>query len=435
MKNYLLEHVFVVKRNELKKFLVIFLIGNLSIFNFIMLRLLKDTFIISNLGANSIPTVKLFYVLPTSIFFMFLYTKLANYFNGRSLFIIFVSFFGGAFLLYTLFFINFKDSITYYVFYTLAESWGTVTLGTAMWAYFNDICTIGQAKRFYVLVSGVQIGSIIASIVAESFVSIFGSKYYSTASLYSIIVACFLIVVLMNLFKDTLKRDVDSEEKIDEPIEERRSIFRGVQLVFTSRYLFLIFFITLCYNFTMIVVEFIWKSNLGLAYPNEEKLIIFNSRYSFWTTIISAIVSVFFSAGFMNYLGITTALALFPIVFGLSTTFYFFNFITPIGGAIQWVVSKTAKYAFSDPAKQVLFIPCNSEERYKAKSVIDIFGARGGKAIASLFNIIFLSHISDFYKRANISYPIIMFIIILWIIASLIVGMTFNKLERLEKQK
>ncbi len=435
MKNYLLEHVFVVKRNELKKFLILFLIGNLSIFNFIMLRLLKDTFIISNLGAASIPVVKLFYVLPASIFFMFLYTKLANYFDGRSLFIIFVSIFGIAFLLYTLFFINFKDSITYYIFYTLAESWGTVTLGTAMWAYFNDICTISQAKRFYVLVSGVQIGSIVASIVAESFVSIFGSKFYSTAALYSIIGACFLIIILTIIFKDILKKEIEIEEKVNEPLEERRSIFRGIQLVFTSKYLFLIFFITLCYNFTMIVVEFIWKSNLGLAYPNEEKLIIFNSRYSFWTTIISAVVSVFFSAGFINYLGITTALILFPMVFGISTSFYFFNFVTPIGGAVQWVVSKTAKYAFSDPAKQVLFIPCNTEEKYKAKSVIDIFGARGGKAIASLFNMIFLSHIGDFYKRANVSYPIIMFIILLWIMASLVVGMTFNKLEKLEKQK
>ena len=93
MRKYLAENVFIVKREELGKFLPMFLIGSLVIFNFIMLRQLKDALLLTHMGSSAIPRAKIWYVLPSSIFFMFLYNKLSNYMDGRGIFQVFVSLF------------------------------------------------------------------------------------------------------------------------------------------------------------------------------------------------------------------------------------------------------------------------------------------------------------------------------------------------------
>merc|ERR1712154_437612 len=48
------------------------------------------------------------------------------------------------------------------------------------------------------------------------------------------------------------------------------------------------------------------------------------------------------------------------------------------------MVLKANSYALNNPTKEMLYQPTSSAVRYKAKSWIDIFGARGSKASGSL---------------------------------------------------
>jgi ATP:ADP antiporter, AAA family len=45
---------------------------------------------------------------------------------------------------------------------------------------------------------------------------------------------------------------------------------------------------------------------------------------------------------------------------------------------------KACSYALNNPTKEILYQPTNPAVRYKAKSWIDIFGARGSKALGSV---------------------------------------------------
>merc|ERR1712174_74377 len=45
---------------------------------------------------------------------------------------------------------------------------------------------------------------------------------------------------------------------------------------------------------------------------------------------------------------------------------------------------KALTYALNNPTKEILYQPTSSAVRYKAKSWIDIFGARGSKALGSV---------------------------------------------------
>ncbi|HCB64030.1 MAG TPA: hypothetical protein DEP20_01510 [Fusobacteria bacterium] len=428
MRKYLAENVFIVKREELGKFLPMFLIGSLVIFNFIMLRQLKDALLLTHMGSSAIPRAKIWYVLPSSIFFMFLYNKLSNYMDGRGIFQVFVSLFGLAFLTYTLFFFDSKEEVVSYLFYALAESWSTVVFGTCMWAFFNDICTIDEAKRFYVLISGAQIGAIVGSSSASWLVRVFGEHGFVQPAMFSLVLTCSLIIFSLNFFKSSfvnIRRDADVDNRRGK--KDYKGIFKGILLVFRSRYLFLILFITLSYNFTIVVTEYIWKSNVAMEYVSKGDKFVFFGNVSFWTNIVSSILAIFLTGGLMRYVGIVVALVLFPAVFGLSTTVYFFLYMTPVGGAIQWIITKISKYAFADPAKQMLYIPCSAEERYKAKSLVDMVGARGGKALASFFNMAVLAPIVSFSSMAMAAYPYLIVITVLWLISAVEVGRMFIK--------
>jgi AAA family ATP:ADP antiporter len=48
------------------------------------------------------------------------------------------------------------------------------------------------------------------------------------------------------------------------------------------------------------------------------------------------------------------------------------------------ILLKGNSYALNNPTKEILYQPTSSAVRYKAKSWIDIFGARGSKALGSL---------------------------------------------------
>lgn len=485
MKQYLLNNVFVVKKEELKKFIPLFAIGSFIIFNFIMLRQLKGAILTGILGPQALPIAKIYYAFPISLAFMLIYSKLSTYFDGRTVFIIFVTFFMLIFLSYMFLFNNSQYPLAIYLFFSVAESWSTVVFGTCMWAFFNDVCSVDEAKRFYVLVSGAQIGSIVASSSAKWLVDTFGKTGYIKAALVSIVISCLGVLVtvlffgsaLVNIREDSKVRVTNRDYliifrdiffilvtlfialsynlkiilssialaipfSIYYLIQMRgfkgryKGVFEGVSLLFKSNYLILILLITLAYNFTIVVTEFIWENNLKLAYPKgSHDIFIFKSRVTFWTTTISALFAIFFTGGIMRYVGLTAALVLFPTVFGLSTSVYFFLQMTPAGGAFQWITTKIAKYSLADPAKQMLYIPCSPEERYKAKSVIEIFGSRGGKAFASIFNRMFLSGIPDLGSMAYFSYPILIIAVIIWVLSAIAVAEIFKKNSRKMEEK
>eukprot|EP00957_Ditylum_brightwellii_P087464 6657797-Ditylum_brightwellii.AAC.1 len=48
------------------------------------------------------------------------------------------------------------------------------------------------------------------------------------------------------------------------------------------------------------------------------------------------------------------------------------------------MILKASSYALNNPTKEILYQPTSPSVRYKAKSWIDIFGARGSKAMGSV---------------------------------------------------
>src|SRR3990167_8003962 len=92
-----------IHTSELRKFLPLFVMYALICFNYNILRATKDTLVITapSSGAEALPFIKVWAILPTAIFFTFLFTRLVNRFNQEKVFYIMMSIFLGFFLIFT----------------------------------------------------------------------------------------------------------------------------------------------------------------------------------------------------------------------------------------------------------------------------------------------------------------------------------------------
>ena len=163
---------------ELKKLLPMFFMFLCISFNYTILRDTKDTLIVTSSGAEAIPFLKFWGVLPAAILFMLIYAKLSNILSKENLFYVtllpFLVFFGlFAYVLYpnremlhpnasadwiqSFLPVGLNGLIacyrnwTYSLFYILSELWGSAVLSLMFWGFANEISRVHEAKRFYTL--------------------------------------------------------------------------------------------------------------------------------------------------------------------------------------------------------------------------------------------------------------------------------------------
>jgi AAA family ATP:ADP antiporter len=97
--------------------------------------------------------------------------------------------------------------------------------------------------------------------------------------------------------------------------------------------------------------------------------------------LLTIIVQFFATGRLIARFGVGRAAAVLPLVFGLGFLALAFTPMLLVVIAFQ-AIQRTANFALSNPAREVLFTVLEREEKYKAKNVIDIVVFRGADALA-----------------------------------------------------
>src|SRR5471030_298474 len=104
--------------------------------------------------------------------------------------------------------------------------------------------------------------------------------------------------------------------------------------------------------------------------------------------ILTIIVQFFATGRLLARFGVGRAAAALPLVFGLGFLALAFTPMLLVVIAFQ-AIQRTANFALSNPAREVLFTVLEREEKYKAKNVIDIVVFRGSDALSGwLFTVL-----------------------------------------------
>jgi AAA family ATP:ADP antiporter len=444
--------------NEVKKMLPLAIMFFMVLFNYTILRNTKDVLIVTDprSGAETIPFLKTYVLIPGTVVFFALYVRLCAQFSQATIFYIctvfFLVFFGlFAFVMYplkeTLHPNSFCDWIqevlgdrslgpvamirlwTFSLFYLMAELWGSVVLSLLFWSFANQVCSVAEAKKFYPLFG---MFANVALIVSGQFVTYVaelrkampveeGADPWQMSLVY-LITGCLisggcLIASFMYMQNYVVNDPTLVEQSQTKKAKSKSNMSMGESLKFLmkDKYILALGVLVIGYGMAINLIEVTWKSRLKLQYPEANDYAAFMGKYSS-ATGVTTIALMVVGQRFLAWFGWGVTAVCTPVVC-LVTGVCFFSLIvfptmwTPVSeafsvdplmlsvlvGTIQNVGTKATKYGMFDPTKEMAYIPLDAEQKTKGKAAIDVIASRMGKSGGSIIQqvlIVFLGTLS-----------------------------------------
>lgn len=437
--------LFPVHNYELKKFLPMLVMIFCILFNYTILRDTKDTIVVVGAGAEAIPFLKFFGVLPGAIIFMLIYSKLSDTLSREALFYATITPFVVFFALYPTFFYpnsemlklttlgnflranlpqGFSAAIASIegwpssLFYVMSELWGSAAVSLLFWGFANEITKNNESKRFYTLF---LLGGNVALFFSGGFIK-WASELRNNITdgqdpwqvslnyMMSTVVVMALVVIAsyywMNRNVLTDKRFYDPEgPKKTKKKKAKMTMTESFKFLASSKYLACLAVLVIAYGISINLVEVTWKGQLKLQYTTANEYSAFMGGFSQMVGLATILITLF-AGGVIRKFGWSFSALATPLMLG-ATGLAFFAFIlfkdslggiaaivgsTPLMlavlfGAGQNVLSKSTKYSLFDSTKEMAYIPLDQESKVKGKAAIDVVGARLGKSGGSLINM------------------------------------------------
>ena len=483
-----------VHRHEHKKFVPLFFLKFLFTVNFCLLgSATKDTLVVTapGSGAEVIPILKGWIVLPCSILMLLFYTKLSNKLSQEKLFYTVLAGFLGFFLLFGFVLYPLRDALSptglsdwllthvgearsHWVavvrhwmnslFFVAAELWGTMVLVLLFWSFANNINRISEAKRAYTLfvasgnLAPILGGFIVCAICPSDSLVDFGSSIQKITLFSSaVIVLAAGIFWWMQRYVVTDPKlcppDVVAAVKKDKP---KLTLSQSIKYVFSSKYILCIAVLVVSYAFAINMIEVTWKACLKLQFPESNAYQNFMGKVNIIIGMTTPVVAFLAGGNLIRKLGWYRTARLAPILIGVTGLFFlgayiFRDHLTPmtalfgvtplyfivILGLVQNVTSKAMKYSLFDPTKEMAFIPLDAEAKIKGKASVDVVGSRLGKAGSSWSQalLIELFGLGSVLNVSNIILPLVVLIIAGWMISLRSLNKSFVSLTAEAEEK
>ncbi|HSC86645.1 MAG TPA: Npt1/Npt2 family nucleotide transporter [Polyangiaceae bacterium] len=266
------------------------------------------------------------------------------------------------------------------------------------WAFASDLYSRRQGERLFPIVAfGASMGAVAGSQLTSLLVKPLGISQMMLVSAGLLLVALFLsraaerVTARCQLSTAALALRkkagagaavaegagvVAAEAKPDQA--PRKGAFR---LVLQSRYLLLIGVLMLLLNLVNSTGEFVLGSLVKESVPAgvdaKEHISAFYSRYFLWVNLIGAVIQLFVTPRVLRRYGVAGALLVLPTVALLG---YATIALVPFLFVARWgkIAENSLDYSLNNTVRNALFLPLGSEEKYKAKQVVDTLFVRGG---------------------------------------------------------
>ncbi len=477
-----------VSRDELKSFIPMLVIFFLIGFNYNLLRTAKDALVVTApaSGAEAIPFIKVWAILPMALLFTFILTRVSNKVSREKVFYYMMSIFIVFFVVFTLFLYPNRDFLhpnqladriqaylplgchgliavfrnwTLTAFYVMSEMWSTIIMSILAWGFANEVTSVSGAKRFYGLLGiAINLSSIAAGLVAANLskhiynpLIPFGANGWDQSVFFinSIIILSALLTVAC--FKYIHKTGHGYNSPTYKQHHEEAPIKMGMRKNFAylakSKYLVCIAIIVITYNISINLIEVVWKDQIKQLYPNPSDFYAYMGSVMYWMGILAAIVSLFVST-VIKKLSWTKSALISPLIL-LSTGIAFFSFLlfkdtsfasiailfgfTPLSlgvffGSLQNCFARASKYTLFDATKELAFIPLSKESKMKGKAAIDGVGSRLGKSGGSIIHQGLLLTFTSMARSTPYVAIVLSGVIAAWIIAVKSLGKQFHQL-------
>ncbi|MBL3284854.1 NTP/NDP exchange transporter Tlc2 [Rickettsiales endosymbiont of Paramecium tredecaurelia] len=436
--------VWPIRSHELKRFLPMAALMFIILLNQNLVRSIKDTSVVVQLGSEVLSFIKLWGEMPAGFLFVIAYAKLSNVMRAENIFRIVTSLFlfAFAFLCFVVFpnqqffhpdpafvekyvqtlphlrwFVIIAGKWSFALYYILAELWNVVVFILFFWQLANKITSSEEARRFYPFFSFfgqsnlLLSGSVIVYFAGNNhflmpfFCDIYDPTEIVFKSLTMIVIISGICILLLHRFIEVTAIKNLKELPL-KAIEDNQilklTLLESAQVIIRSKCLWLIFVITTSYSLAIGFIEGLWMSKTKQLYTNCQDFITYQGHVLFWTGTCT-LIAAFCGVSLMRLFSWRLVASITPIcIMGAGLTFFvacllqdhlqYFDFLyglQPLAvivfiGGLQNVLGKGVKYSLFDATKEMVYIPLPSEIKTKGKAAVDIVGAKVGKSFSSV---------------------------------------------------
>jgi AAA family ATP:ADP antiporter len=305
------------------------------------------------------------------------------------------------------------------------------------WSFANSNFNLKQAKRSYgMMVATAQLGSILGPTFVNSYGHSLGIPVcymVGATCMLSLQVTMWIYVKMFGVQEDTPKIEEAVVEKQEEKKPKAKAgILEGIHLFMKYNYVKGIFAISCLFMVEVTIVDYTMKvlarerfsdefpcqpfdeageamacwntetnSPVGMSTEALSAFTTFMGLFGQATNMLSFCLSFFGTSAVIRYLGLRSTLLLFPsICLIVIITVRLYPTLDVVFAAMM--ILKANSYALNNPTKEMLYQPTNSNVKYKAKSWIDIFGARGSKALGSVVTNAFSHSAAELVDKGSL---------------------------------
>uniref|UniRef100_A0A7S3NPK7 ADP,ATP carrier protein n=1 Tax=Aureoumbra lagunensis TaxID=44058 RepID=A0A7S3NPK7_9STRA len=377
-----------------------------------LLRSLKDPVISTICGVEYIPKAKMLSVLVVTCL-VFLYNKLIDIFPKHELFYIIGGFYA---ILFTIIAIALDAPPTYstsiyntnaspyrltgWISYCAIESFGSIGV-SLFWAFTNSTYNLEGAKKSYgLMVACAQLGSIAGPTLVN-----LASEPYGVPAVYFCGALC-MIMMVISIWGYTLRfGGKSSSESIPNKNKNKSKagMTEGLILFWKYHYVKGIFALSCLFMVEVTILDYsmkvLAKAKFDQEHPNDPTAATaaFASFMGFFGQAANGLSFCFSLIGtsfVIRRLGLKYTVILFPSLC-LVAIFIVYAYPSLEIVFLMMLVLKGLSYSLNNPCKEILYQPTSSAVKFKAKSWIDVFGARGSKALGSVVTNAFSDSAAD----------------------------------------
>jgi AAA family ATP:ADP antiporter len=359
---------------EHKKLVPMLALFFLISFVYNLLRCMKVTLVVTSegSGAEVIPFLKVWAVLPGAVLLTYIYAKLSNHLNREHVFYSMLGLFLGFFTLFLLVLypnraalelVTFANTLQdilpeglgglisiirhwpLTLFYVLSELWSTAVLSMLFWGFANEVTSVNEAKRFYAIfalaanASGIFSGQSAQLLTLQEYNPYlpFGTVAWEQSLALQLGVVLFLGMVIVLLFRSVNKsiaaqklhqKTMPILQKAKDTVEpetptEKFSLTECFSYLIKSRYMLYITILVVAYNIVFNLADVLWTAEVKLRYPHASDFNAYMNEIASITGIFATLSGLILSGNVIRRYGWTVTAMITPMIWLITSVGFF----------------------------------------------------------------------------------------------------------------
>ncbi len=253
---------------------------------------------------------------------------------------------------------------------------------SVFWSFMADIYSNAQARRLFgFIAAGGTVGALAGPAIAALLVQTIGTRNLLLVS------AVFLSWALLCIARLSNWSDSHPADKSHVPGNQNETrigggLWSGLTQVLRSPYLLGICLLMLLFTTLATFLYLMQAQIVRDAFTDSDQRTAVFAAIDLAVNALTLLLQVFLTSRLIRWFGIAAVLAIIPVLLAVGFSVLGVAPVLSVLVTVQ-IIRRAGNYAIMRPAREMLYVVLEREQKYKAKNFIDTVVYRSGDAISA----------------------------------------------------